>query len=278
MQKNPRYLSELQNLPPHERDAQLYGNWLVRADKPEYFSREMVRGKHGERVVPFVPAGSVRVRAWDKAATEFIPKINNTDADFTACIGMARDKLGNIYIYADFCKENYDPHEKVFGKFRKNSAQRDAIMIEQAKHDGKDTYIVVAKDPGADGKSVYEELSKKFLSEGFKLKQSAFSQSQSKWTRFEPFLCACQAGIVHIVEDSFPDQRTLDLFYAELEAFNPDSKTGKWRSGRHVKDDVLDCCSDAYGWLVKKREVQTPNLHKLPPPPLTQKAISLADN
>ena len=25
LQKNPRYLSELQNLPPHERDAQLYG-------------------------------------------------------------------------------------------------------------------------------------------------------------------------------------------------------------------------------------------------------------
>lgn len=277
MQKNPRYLSELQNLPPHERDAQLYGNWFAKAAKPSYFDREMVRGKHGERVVPMVPAGAMRVRAWDKAATEFVPKINNTDADFSACIGMAKDKLGNIYIYGDFCKENYDPHEKVYGKFRKNSAQRDLIMIEQAKYDGKDTYLVVAKDPSADGKTVYEELSRKFLSEGFKLKPSALGQSQSKWTRFEPFLCACQAGIVHIVEDSFPDQRTLDLFYSEMEAFNPDPVTGKWRSNRVIKDDWLDCCSDAYAFLNSKKEAPVPKTFALPPPPLTAKATALQD-
>ncbi len=275
LKKNPRYLSELQNLPPHERDAQLYGNWLVRLENPDYFSRHMVRGKNGERVVPHVPIGATRVRAWDKAATEYIPKINNNDADFTACIGMAKDKYGNYYIYGDFCKENYDQHEQVYGKFRKNSAQRDQIMLEQARYDGKDTYLVIAKDAGADGKTVYQELSKKFLAEGFKVKPSLSGHSQSKWTRFEPFLCACQAGVVHIVESSFPDQRTLDKFYAELEAFNPDPVTGKWRSNRTIKDDLIDVCADAYSFLAGLRVIEVPNIHALPKPPLSNKALEL---
>ena len=277
LQKNPRYLSELQNLPPHERDAQLYGNWFARSIKPSFFNRDMVKGKNGERIIDQVPLGAMRVRAWDKAATEFVPKINNTDADFSACIGMAKDKLGNFYIYGDFCKDNYDPHEKVYGKFRKNSAQRDQIMLAQAEHDGRDTYVVVAKDPAADGKAVYEQLSKMFLSSGYKIKPSKSTQSQSKWTRFEPFLCACQAGLVHIVESSFPDARTLELFYSELEAFSPDPTTGKWRSGRLVKDDVLDCCSDAYSFLAGEKVSVLPQLHKLPPPPPSLKATSLFD-
>ncbi len=277
LQKNPRYLSELQNLPPHERDAQLYGNWFAKAEKPAYFDRTMVQGKYGERIVDSVPLGATRVRAWDKAATEFIPKINNTDADFTACIGMAKDKLGNYYIYGDFCKENYDPHEKVYGKFRKNSAQRDQIMLEQAHYDGKETYVVIAKDAAADGKTVYEQLARNFLAAGFKVKPSKNTQNQSKWTRFEPFLCACQAGLVHIVESSFPDKRTLEMFYAELEAFNPDPKTGKWRSGRHIKDDVLDCCSDAFALLSTEKIYQVPKLGAFASPPPTTKAIALAD-
>lgn len=258
---NPRYLSELQNLPEHERESQLYGCWNAVEHKPTFFNREMVRGKHGERVVSNVPLGATRVRAFDKAATEFNPKANNTDADFTACIGMAKDKLGNYYLYGDFCDENYDQYEKCYGKFRKNSAQRDAIMLAQAQYDGSDTYIVIAKDAGADGKTVYEELSRKFISKGFKIKPSKSGHTQNKMTKFEPFLCAAQAGLVCIVENSFRDARTLELFYKELEYFNPDPVTGKWRSGRNgKKDDWIDVVSDCFNWICSEKVYTVPRL------------------
>lgn len=258
LRKNPRYLSELQNLPEHERESQLYGCWLTDQPKAEFFNRNMVRGVHGERNLPSLPTGCRMVRAWDKAATEFVPKINNTDADFSACIAMAKDKQGNYYIYGDFCEENYDPHEKVYGKFRKNSAQRDQIMMAQAEHDGRDTYIVIAKDPSADGKTVYQELSKKFISKGFRVKPSASGYNQSKFAKFENFLSACQAGLVYIIEGSFNDGRTLESFYREIEAFSPDPATGKWRSSRKIKDDWLDSLSDCFNYLSQERVYTVP--------------------
>lgn len=266
LEKNPRYLSELQNLPPHERDAQLYGNWLVQKEKAEYFHRSMVRGESGEKVALQVPIGAMRVRSTDKAATEFSPKLNNTEADFTASIGLAKDKDGYFYIYGDFCPESYDPHEKVYGKYRKNSADRDNIMLKQAHYDGKDTYIVVARDAGADAKTVYEQISKKFLSEGFKFKPSGSGYNQNKLTKFEPFLCACQAGLVKIVESSFPDARTLELFYQELEGFDPDPVTGRWRSGRKKKDDWLDAVAEAFIFLSKEKVYTVPKLAVLDNP------------
>lgn len=258
LRKNPRYLSELQNLPEHERESQLYGGWFAEPDRPQFFHRSMVRGVHGERVKPYLPSECRTVRAWDKAATEYVPKLNNTDADFSACMGMAKDKEGNYYIYGDFCDENYDPFEKVFGKFRKNSAQRDQIMLKQAEHDGKDTLLVIARDAGADGKQVYEEMAKKFISAGFKIRPSASGHTQSKFAKFENFLSACQAGIVYIVESSFRDARTLELVYRELEAFNPDPVTGKWKSTRLIKDDWLDSICDCFNLLAQERVYTVP--------------------
>lgn len=249
---NPRYLSELQNLPEHEREKQLYGNWFAEEETVSYFDRKWVRGINGERAVKQLPLNCRKIRAWDKASTEFSPKLGNSDADFTACIGMAKSKEGYYYIYGDFHPDNYDPYEKVYGKFRKRAGERNTIMLQQAVHDGSEVPILIAQDAGADGKSVFQDLVREFASNGFVVKGSSMAVQTKKLVRFEPFVSACQAGLVFIVEDSFPDQRTLDAFYRELESFAP-SPDGKWRSTRLIKDDWVDVIGDCYNYLAKEK-------------------------
>jgi phage terminase large subunit-like protein len=233
----------------------------------------MVRGPNGERVKKSIPIGAVKVRAWDKANTEYIPKLNNTDADFTACIGMAKDKFGFYYIFGDFHESNYDEYEKVYGKFRKASGARDQIMLNQAEHDGNDTTIVIAQDCGSDGKQVYQEMAKKFLSAGYRVKPSVSATQANKFTRFEPFLMACEAGLVYIVEDSFPDARTLEVFYRELEQFAPTLPNGKkWRSNRILKDDFCDVAADTYAYLSQAKIHTVPKLGAINSP--TAKAVA----
>lgn len=273
---NPRYLSELQNLPEHERASQLFGNWNSEADIVKYFDRKWVRGIDGERVKKSLPLGCRMVTAWDKANTEYSPKLKNTDADFTACIHMAKCREGFYYIYGNFAPTTYDQYEKLYGKFRLNSGARDQLMLLQAKHDGSDVPIVIAQDVGADGKQVFQELAKKFIAEGFKVVPSAMATTKGKAVRFEPFLSAAQSGLVYIVEDSFPDSRTLNAFYQELEQFQPD-ENGKWRSSRKIKDDWIDVVSDCFNYLNTAKVYATPNLSALPPPPLSTKAIALSD-
>lgn len=273
LKKNPRYLSELQNKPEHIRAAELYGNWFAEADTVKYFDRKMVRGATGERVKKTLPISCSKVRAWDKANTEYLPKLNNTDADFSACIGMAKDKDGFYYIYGNFHESNYDEYEKVYGKFRKSSGARDQIMLNQAMYDGNETTIVIATDAGADGKQVFQEMAKKFLSHGFKVKSATTPVQTQKFTRFEPFLMACESGLVYIVEDSFPDQRTLELFYRELEQFSPTLPNGKkWRSSRLLKDDLCDAISDCFNYLSQAKIYTVPKIGAINSP--TAKAVA----
>jgi phage terminase large subunit-like protein len=255
LEKNPRYLSELQNLPAHERDAQLYGNWYAVPDSVPYFSRASVRGIDGEKVVSTLPSTTQKVCAWDKAGTEYVPKINNTDADFTASIHMAKCQDGYLYLYGNYCPENYDPHEKVYGKFRKGVGDRDRIMLKQAEYDGKDVPILISQDAGADGRQLFQEMAKKFVTYGFRVVPSTTAVTAGKWSKFEPFLMACQAGLVKIVESSF-DPRTLELLYKELETFAPTLPNGKpWRSSRSIKDDFCDAVAEAYNYLSKAQYI-----------------------
>ena len=247
IKKNPRYLSVLQNLPKHERDAQLYGNWHSEPDKVRYFDRKWVRGEKGEKVKDRLPDGCIKVCAWDKANTEYKPSIKN-DPDFTACIHMAKDKDGNFYIYGDFAPEVYDQHEQVYGKFRKQSGDRDELMLKQARYDGPNVFVVIAQDSGADGKQVYQMLAKKFVKEGFKIRPSTMPIQTKKLNRFEPFATACQNGFVYILENTF-DNRTLEAFYKELEIFDGTPST------RRKKDDWVDAVSDAFNFLNREQVI-----------------------
>jgi phage terminase large subunit-like protein len=248
----------LQNKPEHIRAAELYGCWFAEADTVKYFDRKMVRGPNGERVKKSLPLGCNKVIAWDKANTEYLPKLHNTDADFTASIHMAKCPNGFFYIYGDYHESNYDEYEKVYGKFRKSSGARDQIMLNQAIHDGNDTTIIIAQDAGADGKEVYQSMAKKFLSNGFRVKSAVTAVQANKFTRFEPFLMAAEQGLVYIIEDSFPDARTLEKFYRELEQFSPTLPDGrKWRSNRILKDDLCDVISDSFNYLNTAQVIPT---------------------
>ena len=255
IKKNPRYLSELQNLPDHERAKQLYGCWYAEAEAPKFFKRAMIRGHHGERVMKALPPRCMKAIAWDKASSEYILKTDN-DVDFTASIHMARTQDGKYIIYGDWHPEVFDEHEKCFGKFRQAAGRRNRLMLKQAEHDGHDTYVIIARDSGGDGKTVYEDLSRMFVEKGFKVKPTGVTVTAKKWGRFEPFLAACELGLVYIIEDSFGDPRTLELFYKELEQFAPTMPNGKpWRSTRLKKDDWCDVCSDVFNYLAQAQYI-----------------------
>ena len=53
-------------------------------------------------------------------------------------------------------------------------------------------------------------------------------------SRFSNFSSAAQNGLIHIVEDSFNNNKTLEAFYKELESFDGT------RSTAHIKDDWVD--------------------------------------
>lgn len=277
LEKNPRYLSELQNLPEHERDSQLYGNWFAKAEKAEFWKREMIRGINGEKVLSILPEGCRKVAAWDKAITEYVPKLNNTDADFSACIHLAKSEDGIFYLYGNYCDENYDQYEQVFGKFRKNSGDRDRIMMKQAEFDGKDTLILISRDCGSDGKQVHQEMSKRFIEKGYKVVNSNNPSTKGKFSKFEPFMLACQLGLVKVIESSF-DPKTLEAIYREFEGFAPTLPNGKpWRSGRSGgsasrKDDWCDSVSEAYNYLSQQKIYTVPKIAPINSP--TQKALS----
>jgi len=85
IEKNPGYLTFLKSLDTVEKERLFYGNWDVRAAGNSYFKREWLRKADK------IPANSVHVRAWDKAAT--IPTKSSPCPDYTACIGMAKSQL-----------------------------------------------------------------------------------------------------------------------------------------------------------------------------------------
>lgn len=109
--------------------------------------------------------------------------------------------------------------------------ERDQLIEQQAHVDGAEVTIVLPKDPSGAGVVEYQESAKKLISKGFSVKPDAMANNKSKLTKFSPFSSACQNGFVYIVEDSFPNQATLEHFYKELEIFNGE------RSTATVKDD-----------------------------------------
>ncbi|BAV80896.1 putative terminase large subunit [Vibrio phage RYC] len=240
MEQNESYLAFLEGLNEVDKAQLLYGNWEARPKGASYWEREWV----SSRKVPYVPKGCKHVRAWDLAATERSQA--NKYPDPSACIGMARDKQGYYYIYGDYHKDTYDDMYEIFGQFCMRSGSRDKQIVKQAGHDGDDTLIVLPVDPGAAGKTAYEQMAKYIISEGFKVTKDPTPTNKSKLTRFEPFATACENGLVNIVWDSF-DPVTRDFIFKQLEAFDGE------RSTSSRKDDFADAFASAFNTLASKR-------------------------
>lgn len=260
---NPDYRAWLEGLNPIDKARLLDGNWKVKPLGSLYWRRDWCSQ------AACIPLGAKMVRAYDKAGTA--PSDINPSPDYTAAIGMAKDKDGYYYLFGNYHPRFKDDESNVLGVFRKTVGERDRLIELQAIEDGTDVTVVFPKDPSSAGKFEFIESSKKLINQGFVVKADPMPSNKSKMTRFAPFAAASENGLVKIVTSSF-DKATLDYICKSLQDF-----TGE-RSTKLYHDDVADACASAFNMLNTVKVYNTPNLHKLPPPPLTQKAISLADN
>ena len=239
---NPRYLSELQNLPDHERARQLHGNWYARPTGSNYFQRDWLID------ADTWPEKAKCCRAWDKAAIK--PNDNNRHPDFTACSPRIYTYQGRFWLVWDTHRNNKDDMDNdkdIRGKFRLQAGERDLKMLEQAKHDGEECHIVFAVDPAAAGKMEFEHSAKEFLKEGFIVKKDSMPNNKSKIVRFQPFASACQNGLVYIVRSSFPNDATYNAFMKELEGFDGEPSTTV------KKDDWPDATASAFNYISRMK-------------------------
>lgn len=255
IKSNPRYVSELQNLPDHERESQLWGNWYSRPRSESLWQRQWVRGENGERVKKRkdVPESTVKVRGVDKAHS--IPTDKNPYPDYTALSPrIEKDRDGLYYLFGDYHNDvidiKYKPNDApVHGRFRKQAGERDALIIKQAKFDPQDCSVVLTKDTGA-GSSDHIYTLAKMTEERIKvIEDKTFSNTPGKKLKdFLPFANACQQGLVFIVECSF-EASTLKEIYKELERFDGERSTGT------KKDDWCDSIAMAFNAVQTKRAV-----------------------
>ena len=250
MKNNPRYVSFLKGLNPVDKARLLYGNWNVRPESATYFNRnKLIEIEQSE-----VPEGLVYARGWDLASQQATEA--NKDMDFSASIKMGRDpKTGYYYIFGDFTSDNYDRFVEEYGRFRKRSGERDAIIISQGQYDNEingECTVVLPVDPAAAGKIAFEEAAKRLIGEGLRVRKDPVPVNKSKLSRYMPFCDAVEAGLVRIVNSTFPDQRTLDSYLSELERF-----TGE-RSGRNKanKDDRVDATATVFNYLTQAKSVK----------------------
>lgn len=238
---NPAYLSELQNLPDHERASQLWGNWYSREKGVSVFRSDWLKK------TDFVPKDVHCVRAWDKAYSDNISKY----PDYTASVKMYKDSVGRYYICGEYHEDLIDDFKKgediIYGRFRKLAGQRNEWMIEQANFDGDDCTIVIPSESGA-GKGEEQEMTKMFIEHGFKVRGAKVGNAKgAKMKRFTTFTSACQNGVVYILEDSFSNKATLRKFLNELENFDGE------RSTATKKDDWVDAVSDCFLTLCSQK-------------------------
>ncbi len=239
IEANPRYLSELQNLPDHERLRQLWGNWHARPKGAFYFDRNWI--KDTDRV----PEGSVSVRGYDLAARE--PSETYKHPDATTSIQYHKCPQGYFYITGNYHQDFYDEHQghEIGGRLRKRIGTRNQVMMDQARLDGSDCINLVPVDPSSAGLQAYDDIAKQFAAIGARCKKDVMPTNKGKLTKFLPFADAAQNGLVFIVRDTFPNDETIEFIFKELEAFDGE------RSTAHRKDDFPDCIATSHNGIAK---------------------------
>lgn len=259
MKQNPQYITELNGLPTHERDTQLFGNWFSQPKGSSMFRREFLKGLNPE-FPSKLPEGCTEVRAWDKAYKEVSEK--SRYPDYTASIKMFKSSNGEYYIAGNFAEDLHDDFKEgediIYGRFRKNVGLRNSWMLQQAILDGDQCTVVIPEESGA-GVAEYEQMRTMFTDEGFKvIAAPTGNKAKGKGLRFSAFCVAAEQGAVHILVDTFPNMATLDTFLVELEKFDPDGKSTATR-----KDDWVDATSDCFLALQKVKVYLCPSIPRL---------------
>ena len=243
MKSNPEYKAFLEGLGPVDKAQLLHGNWNVRAEGANYFKRDrMIK-------VLSKPLDAVWARGWDKASQE--PTTTEKHPDFTAGVKLGKDRHGFYYLVGDYDPDNkQDDLTDIYGRFQKRAGERDKIIAKQGHYDGEECVVVLPIDPAAAGKVEYAEAAKKLLGEGIRCQPDPVPNNKNKLAKFAPFADAVEAGLVRVVESSFPNKQTLNTIYDELEKFDGE------RSTRTKKDDLVDSIATAFNFLTLSRSIK----------------------
>jgi predicted phage terminase large subunit-like protein len=159
-------------------------------DAGKMFNRLMFK-----EVLEYAPQSHVRIRCWDLAGTE---AEEGKDPDYTAGTRISvygRDKL---------CIEDQVA-------FRMGTYDSEDIIRQTAQLDGRDTIVVIEREPGSSGKYTIDHFRRVVLP-GFAVYEIV--PTKSKTVRALQFQSHAQAGNISIVNGSW-----LEDFFEELEMF-----------------------------------------------------------
>lgn len=214
LETDPAYLSNLMALQKIEREQLLNGNWNIRPSAGMFFRREWMEK------VKAAPADAVRVRYWDRAATQ---KTATNDPDATVGVKLARGRDGIFYI--EDCRKMFSSPMAV-----------DAAIFKTGTQDGVECRIGYNQDPGSAG--VYEAQATAAKLAGFVV--TFGPATGDKKTRAKPVSAQCEAGNVKYVEGEWNED-----FLRVLENFGSDEG----------HDDEADGLSGAFEMITKGRNV-----------------------
>jgi predicted phage terminase large subunit-like protein len=213
LKTDPAYLANLEALSRVDRMRLREGNWKVRAAAGEVFKREWFE------IVDAAPADGLRIRYWDRAATE--PRGNN-DPDWTAGVLLVKGRDGIWYV-EDVCR------------FRGRPTAVETAVRNTASRDGKSVLIGIEQDPGQAGVAEAGYYIKALA--GYNVK--AYPVTQKKVIRAGPVAAQAGAGNIKLVRGEWND-----AFLNELENF-PD--------GAH--DDQVDGLSGGFNALAVHQRI-----------------------
>ena len=180
------YIKSLNELDPITRGRLLLGDWTAR-DAGNLFKRQWFK------IIDAAP--TIRyIRYWDMAATE---ATKGKDPDWTAGCKMGRDSSGRFYI-------------SDMRHLRASSQTVEALVIQTAKLDGKETHIYIEQEPGAGGKSLIDYYTRQLA--GFVVK--ADRPASDKVTRAAPTSSQAEAGNIFLVNGLWVND-----FLDEVESF-----------------------------------------------------------
>lgn len=214
LEKDKTYLSNLYALPLVERmrllgDEELGGNWKIRPTAGKVFNRAWFKMREG---VASDDQVKKRIRYWDKAASE------KKGSDYSAGVKMALLYDGTVVV-----------ESVVRGRW--SSLDRERIMRETAKMDGKDVEVWIEREPGSSGvdsaKASVRNLG------GF----TAYEEpvTGDKYSRARPLSAQVEAGHVYVTLAAWNED-----YLHEMHQFDG---TGKGH------DDQVDASSGAYNRL-----------------------------
>jgi len=153
-----------------------------------------------------LPPMVARVRKWDIAAS-------SGKGDYTAGVLIGRDANGRFYVLDSV-------------RFQEGTDQRNKLMLDVAKRDGRSVKILVPEDPGSAGKDQALGFIRMFA--GYRV--AKVRETGSKETRADGFASQVNAGNVTIVKGSWNRDYVEEL--------------RKFPNGKH--DDMVDASSGAF--------------------------------